>query len=103
MSIFSFLFGSKQDVNFKELLQSGAIIVDVRTPQEFAQGHIKNAINVPLQTIFAKVQELKKKNKVIITCCRSGARSESAKSILKNSGLEVYNGGGWESLQSKIQ
>ncbi|MBP8067673.1 MAG: rhodanese-like domain-containing protein [Pedobacter sp.] len=49
------------------------------------------------------LNKLTNKNKAIITCCASGMRSASAKSILKSSGYaEVHNGGGWSSLQSKI-
>jgi len=45
-----------------------------------------------------------KKDKPIITCCASGMRSASAKSILKSNGFtEVHNGGGWSSLQNKIR
>jgi rhodanese-related sulfurtransferase len=47
--------------------------------------------------------KLKDKNQPIITCCASGMRSASAKSILQSNGFtQVYNGGGWSSLQNKI-
>jgi phage shock protein E len=89
-------------VNFKELVQNGAVIVDVRSVQEFKSGHVKNAINIPLDQLKSKIVELKKKNKPIITVCRSGARSSMAKQTLKNAGITVYNGGAWNNLQSKI-
>lgn len=97
--------GPTQSVDFKELVQKkGAIIVDVRTPEEFKSGHINKSINIPLNVIANKAEELKKKNKPIILVCRSGARSGSALGILKSKGIsEVYNGGGWTSLQSQIQ
>ncbi len=95
------LFGGTS-VDYKELVKNGAQIIDVRTPAEFKNGHLKNSKNIPLQNL---TQELGKidKNKPVITCCASGMRSASAKNILKNNGFtEVYNGGGWSSLQSKL-
>jgi phage shock protein E len=94
------LFGPKADL--KALIQTGAIIIDVRTPQEFDGGHIKGSKNIPLQTIQKAIPELKKSGKAVITVCRSGSRSGMAKSILKSAGIEVYNGGPWNVLSSKI-
>ena len=102
--MFSFLknlFGPGTD--YKALLGQGAIIVDVRTPGEYKSGHIKEARNIPVDAIRSKVNELKKLNKPVITCCASGARSGMAKSILKSNGIDAYNGGPWTSLQSKIR
>ena len=102
MGFFSNLFSSKPAVDFSELVRNGALIVDVRTPGEFAQGHIKGAVNIPLDSIRSRVAELKAKNKPVITCCRSGARSGSAKTILTEAGVECYNGGAWDSLQRNL-
>ena len=89
-------------VNYKDLVGRGAQIIDVRTPGEFKSGHIRGALNIPLQTISSQMGRIKK-DKPIITCCASGMRSASAKSILKSNGFEeVHNGGGWMSLQSKL-
>ncbi len=96
------LFGIGPKVDFKSLLDQGAMIVDVRTFGEFKSGHINGAVNIPLDSIRSKAAELKKKNKVIITCCRSGNRSGIAKGILTSSGITVYNGGAWDSLERKI-
>jgi len=96
------LLGFGPDVNFKELVQNGAVIIDVRTKAEYQGGHIKNAINIPLNTLSSQIATIKK-GKPVITCCASGMRSASAKSILKSAGFtEVYNGGGWMGLQDKI-
>lgn len=93
--------GSKTD--YAELLKQGAVIIDVRTKGEYSSGHIKTAINIPLDRLSSSLSQLKDKNKTIITCCASGVRSASAKSILKSSGYaQVYNGGGWSSLQKKL-
>jgi phage shock protein E len=101
MSFLSNLFGLKS-VDYKSLKQNGAIILDVRTPQEFKGGHIIGSINIPLQQLQQSLSKIPK-DKVVITCCASGMRSASAKSILKSSGYsEVYNGGGWMSLKGKL-
>lgn len=97
------MFGAGNPVDYKALVSQGAIIVDVRTPAEFSNGHIKGAINIPLDIIKSKTQELKHKNKPIITCCRSGNRSSMAKGILASAQIECYNGGAWNSLDNKIQ
>ncbi len=79
MGLFS-IFGSdsSKQGSIKEMLDKGALIIDVRTPEEYASGHIKESVNIPLNRIPDKVNELKRKNKPIITCCRSGARSGMA-------------------------
>ncbi len=101
MGFLSNLLGIKS-VDFKELMQNGAVIVDVRTPAEYNSGHIKGSINMPLQSLNHTMNKLKK-DKPVITCCASGMRSGSAKAILKSNGFnQVENGGGWTSLRSKI-
>jgi len=95
-----FGFGAKTD--FKDLVRSGAQIIDVRTKGEFQSGHIKGSVNIPLQNLQNELSKVKK-DIPIITCCASGMRSASAKSALKSSGFsEVHNGGGWMSLKNKI-
>ncbi len=89
--------------DFSEVMKTGAIIVDVRSAQEYQSGHIKGSVNIPLDKLVHNFSKLKDKNKPIITCCASGMRSASAKSILQNNGYtEVYNGGGWNSLGHKL-
>lgn len=102
MNFLKKLFSSSPSVDLKTLVQNGAQIIDVRTPGEFKGGHIKNSINIPLQNLTNNLSKIKK-DKPVITCCASGMRSASARGILKSNGFsEVYNGGGWSSLQHKI-
>lgn len=97
------IFGLGPSVNYGELVKNGAIILDVRSKGEFAGGHIKGAVNIPVDTLRNNLSKLKDKNQPIITCCASGMRSASAKNILLSNGYtQVYNGGGWSSLQNKI-
>ena len=95
-------FGSGAKVDYRDLLDRGAIIVDVRTKGEYQSGHIRGSINMPLESLDKNISKLKKGN-CIITCCASGMRSAAAARIMKLNGYkEVYNGGGWKSLQNKI-
>ncbi len=102
MGLFSGIFGTGSDstAKVKELLAKGALIVDVRSPAEYSTGHITQSVNIPLNRIPDKVTELKRKNRPIITCCRSGARSGMAADQLKAAGIEVLNGGPWDSLKA---
>ncbi|MDX2190054.1 MAG: rhodanese-like domain-containing protein [Bacteroidota bacterium] len=98
------IIGLGPKVDYKDFVAKGAIIMDVRTKEEFAGGHIKGSINIPLHELNSHLNQFKDKEKTIITCCASGGRSGSAKGLLESKGYKhVYNGGGWYSLQSKIQ
>ncbi|MBI2270161.1 MAG: rhodanese-like domain-containing protein [Bacteroidetes bacterium] len=98
------LFGLGPKVDYAGLVKQGAIILDVRSKGEYASGHIKGSVNISVDTLSNNLSKLKDKNKPIITCCASGMRSASAKSILRSNGyLNVHNGGGWSSLQNKLR
>ena len=85
----------KNGQNLQMVLQRGAVIVDVRTKQEFLQGHIAGSKNIPLNEIKSQVEMMRKWKKPVVTVCRSGNRSAMAKGILQAAGIEVYNGGAW--------
>jgi rhodanese-related sulfurtransferase len=103
LQLFKQLFGKAPSVDLKELVKQGAIIIDVRTSGEYNAGHIKGSLNIPVDRIASKIDEIKKKGKTVITCCRSGARSGMAAGILKKQGVQCYNGGPWNSLQQRIK
>lgn len=94
------LFGPR--IDFKKIVSEGALILDVRTPAEYKAGHIPGAVNIPVDQLPKMTGELKKKNKKIITCCRSGMRSNLAAKELNKAGIETFNGGPWNSLVKKI-
>lgn len=82
-----------------ELIANGATIVDVRTAREYATGHIKGSVNIPLDALSSQLKKIKK-DKPVITCCASGMRSSSARAILKSNGFtDVHNAGSWFSLK----
>lgn len=102
MGLLDFLGLGNKSESIQEFVTKGAIIIDVRSPGEFSGGHIKGSKNIPLNEINAKINEIKKLNKPVIACCASGMRSSQATSILKQNGIDAINGGGWQSLQSKL-
>lgn len=100
MGFLSNIFGKKAD--FAGMIEAGAPIVDVRTPAEFKQGHIKGSVNIPLDQIGGKINKIKKMGQPVILCCASGMRSGRATAALKRAGMEAYNGGSWMSLRRYV-
>ena len=100
---FKFLFRKKKDRNMDmydidekdltSIISKGAVIVDVRSPQEYEEGHMEGAISIPEYEIKKKAKVLlQNKEKAIIVYCSSGGRSKKAKEELKNMGYKyVYN------------
>ena len=76
--------------------ETGYIILDVRRPDEFAAGHIPNAINVPNESIgTAEIPELPDKNQLIMVYCRSGRRGkEAAEKLVKLGYTNIVEFGG---------
>lgn len=78
----------------RQLVQEGAVLLDVRTPQEFAAGHLPRALNIPVDELQARLGELKRAASVVLYC-RSGNRSARGKAMLEAAGFSrVYNLGG---------
>lgn len=100
MSFFDSVF-SKDKTDYKLLVKEGAVIVDVRSAAEYASGHIQGSVNIPLEELSFRTDELG--NNMVITCCRSGNRSGMALHILGENGIEAINGGAWDVLESKLK
>ena len=92
--------GGRPDVEQGEAVQDTPIYVDVRTPQEFAEGHVAGALNIAHDQMDVRYTELEKyRNQRIIVYCRSGRRSDSALAVLKSKGFtRVENGGAFDSI-----
>lgn len=101
MGLLDFLFGNKNK-KIEDFKNKNAVIIDVRTEGEYQNGAIPGSKNIPLQQISVRLEEIKKWDKPIITCCASGMRSGSAASILRANGIEAINGGGWYQLSNKL-
>lgn len=68
------------------LVKEGAVLLDVRTPEEFAAGHVEGAVNIPVQELEHRLEKLPKKDQPIVIYCRSGRRSASAQQLLERAG-----------------
>jgi phage shock protein E len=71
----------------RRLVEQGALLLDVRTPAEFAGGHLEGAVNLPVDQISRRGQELDRARPVVVYC-RSGARSAAAARSLRSLGVE---------------
>ena len=78
-------------------------VVDVRSKAEFMGGHVVGSINIPLQEIVDRADELKELEQPIIFCCASGGRSGQATSYFKAQGMDCENGGSWMDVNYKLQ
>ena len=75
-------------------------VIDVRTPEEFSEGHYPNAINIPLDSVAQRINEFKEMPKPIVAYCRTGNRSGNAVAILKQNGInDAINAGGLDDLK----
>jgi rhodanese-related sulfurtransferase len=78
-----------------KMMNTGEItVVDVRSPGEFRGAHVAGSVNIPLQEIPLRIDELREMKHVIL-CCASGNRSGQATSFLKQQGISCENGGSW--------
>ena len=81
------------------LKAAGAQIVDVRTPEEFAQGHVPGSLNIPLDQLQARLAEIDRDGPVLL-CCASGGRSGMARQFLEREGFQqAVNAGPWTRLK----
>jgi len=96
MSFLSSLFGASSGAprvsgaQARDLVQNGAQLVDVRTPAEFAAGHVEGALNIPVSVLPVRLNELNRSGTVVVYC-RSGGRSASAGGILMKAGFEAVH------------
>lgn len=98
MNIFKQLFGGSPAIDLGSIIKEGAYLVDVRTPGEFASGHAKGSVNIPLDQLPVQLSKFRNKKNIIV-CCQSGGRSSQAKIILEKNGFaNVINGGRWNNV-----
>ena len=83
--------------------QKETILVDVRTPEEFAQGNVKNSINIPITELENNLSKLEGKKNIVVFC-KAGIRAAKAEKILKDKKIKnVYNGKTWENVKSLVK
>ena len=76
-------------------------IIDVRTAGEFMGGNVEGSINIPLNELPFRLDEIRQLQQPIVLCCASGARSAQATAYLKSTEIECENGGSWLTLNFK--
>ena len=105
MSIFDFF--KQPDINkgLKEYAEKeNAVLLDVRTPQEYREGHIPGSKNVPLQTLDKVRSVVENKDAELFVYCYSGARSRQATAMLQHKGYtNVQNIGGIAAYHGKVE
>lgn len=83
-------------MELKEMIRNNSgTVVDVRTPAEFRGGSVYGAVNIPLNEIPLRLDEINEMKLPLILCCASGNRSSQATSYLSRQGIDCYNGGSW--------
>ncbi|PWI34743.1 rhodanese-like domain-containing protein [Vibrio albus] len=99
LTLFAFpSVGSERAQEAWKLINEGAMVVDVRTPEEFNQKHLPNAVNIPLKTLPDSLGSLPKDSWIVVYC-RSGNRSGQALEFMEEQGFsQVHNGGGLREL-----
>jgi len=103
MNLFKQLFGSTATADLRSIIEEGAFLVDVRTAGEFANGHVKGSVNIPLDRVAGQLAKFKNKKNIIVFC-QSGGRSVQAKNILEQNGItNVINGGGWNNVNKFVK
>ena len=103
MNLINQLFGGAVKNNLAQLIEEGAFLVDVRTPGEFAGGHVKGSVNIPLDKVSSQIAKFKNKKNIIVFC-QSGGRSAQAKNILQQYGItDVTNGGSWNNVNRCVK
>ncbi|MFV8355799.1 rhodanese-like domain-containing protein [Flavobacterium sp. XS1P32] len=102
MGFFNKVFGESNNENLATLVNEGAFLVDVRSPGEFVENNVKGSTNIPLDQVSCNLDKFKGKEKIVVFC-RSGNRSDQAKTILEQKGFNnVTNGGTWQDVNVVI-
>jgi len=86
----------------KDFFRNGAIIIDIRPNDAYHQEHIKGTTNIPLEKLKLAIPALKQINRVYILVCETGASSSIAVNMLRNEGIEAYNGGCWKQISEIV-
>ncbi len=103
LQIIKNIFGIGPKADIGDLIKNGATIIDVRSRAEYASGHVKGSINIPVDQLAGNLKRIKSKDQPVITCCASGMRSGSAKNYLQSVGYtNVHNGGSWTNVNRHV-
>lgn len=93
--MFNLLFSN---IKLKNALRKGAIVIDLRSPREFDEGHIPDSINIPADRIPINAARIKAMDRPVILCGHSGSMGNARNHLLSHGIKEVYNGGSWTKM-----
>ncbi len=96
------LLSKKKKEKIKKYLADNAQLLDVRTAAEFNSNHIEGSINIPVQGISQKMDQLDKERPIVVYCAMGG-RSDIAASKLKSQGYKVVNAGGINTVKKQLK
>ena len=77
-------------------------IIDVRSPGEFIGGQVAGSLNIPLQEVPQRLEEIRNMSQPLILCCASGNRSGQAVHFLQSHGIACENGGSWQAVNARL-
>lgn len=94
----------ESEETLRKAITAGALLIDVRTPDEFASGSAQGAINIPLDQLPQHLETLRQREGAIVVFCRSGGRAARAQKLLQEAGLgQVISGSTWQRVQAIIE
>ncbi len=97
------IVGAAGERPMNEVIKEAVLLVDVRSPEEFASGSVDGAINIPLGVLSQNFAVFQNRQNIVVFC-RSGARSGQAKMLLEQNGFTgVINGGPWQRVQEALE
>ena len=102
MGLFNLFRKKKMTNEIQEYLAKDAVVLDVRTLEEWNEGHSEGAKHIVLTVVPLNVEEIKSWNKPVIAVCRSGGRSGQAMQFLQGYGIDVINGGPWQNVDQYL-
>lgn len=82
--------------------EQNGTVVDVRTTAEFMGGNVAGSVNIPLQDLQNRIEEVRGLDQPLVLCCASGGRSGQAQAYLSKLGIECHNGGSWMDVNYEL-
>ncbi len=102
-SVWKNIFGDSKSPDIKKIIEEGAFLVDVRSSEEYAEGHVTGSVNIPVDALPSELAQFENKENIVVFC-RGGNRSSLAKAILEQNGFNnVVNGGSWTNVKQYVK
>lgn len=102
MGLFDMFKRKNMSTEIKDYLAKDAVVLDVRTLEEWNEGHVDGAKHIVLSLIPLEIEKIKAWKKPVIAVCKSGGRSGQATQFLAKNGIDVINGGPWQNVAREL-